>query len=134
MRLILLLSLSLCSLSGFAQKFYLFVGTYTNGNSTSKGIYAYRFYERNGQLAYLSEIDNVSNPSYLYVTNNNKFIYAVNEGPQGEVSSFTFNPVTGKMAFIRPDLLNSYEHKKTIRCYFIKRTIIVRTAKCLLKK
>jgi len=107
MKKLLLVIALLSPVFTFAQKkaatpsvFDVLIGTYTNGNSTSRGIYAYRFYERNGQLAYLSEIDNVSNPSYLYVTNNNKFIYAVNEGPQGEVSSFTFNPVTGKMAFI----------------------------------
>jgi 6-phosphogluconolactonase len=76
------------------------IGTYTNGTSTSKGIYVYRLYENNGKMAYLNEIDNVSNPSYLTATNDNKFIYAVNEGPAGAVSSFTFNPVSGKMVFI----------------------------------
>src|ERR1700761_5485984 len=94
--------------------FDVLIGTYTNGNSTSKGIYAYRFYERNGKLAYLSEIDGVSNPSYLCVTNNNKFIYAVNEGPQGAVSSFTFNPVSGKMVFI-----NKQDTKGADPCYVV---------------
>jgi 6-phosphogluconolactonase len=91
----------------FAQKkdktpytFDVLIGTYTNGTSTSKGIYVYRLYEKNGKMAYLNEIDNVSNPSYLTASSNNKFIYAVNEGTQGAVSSFTFNPVSGKMVFI----------------------------------
>jgi 6-phosphogluconolactonase len=100
--------------NGAPSTFDVLIGTYTNGTSTSKGIYVYRFYERNGKLAYLSEIDNVSNPSYLTVSNNNKFIYAVNEGPQGAVSSFTFNPATGKMVFI-----NKQETQGADPCYVV---------------
>ncbi|WP_183565881.1 lactonase family protein [Mucilaginibacter sp. SP1R1] len=76
----------------------LVIGTYTSGSS--KGIAIYRFYAENGRLAYLSQIDDVSNPSYLTLSKNNKFIYAVNESTKGEVSSFSFEPKTGKMALI----------------------------------
>ncbi|MBB6129916.1 lactonase family protein [Mucilaginibacter lappiensis] len=76
----------------------LVIGTYTTG--TSKGISVYRFYAENGRLAYLSQIDNVVNPSYVTVSADNKFIYAVNELPKGEVSSFSFEAKTGKMQFI----------------------------------
>jgi 6-phosphogluconolactonase len=77
----------------------LLIGTYTKGKS--KGIYVYRFYAETGRLAYLNEIDGVENPSYLCVSNNNKFVYAVNEiGKNGEVSSFSFDPKQGKLAFI----------------------------------
>lgn len=76
----------------------LVIGTYTTG--TSKGIAVYRFYAENGRLAYLSQIDNVVNPSYVTVSADNKFIYAVNELPKGEVSSFSFEAKTGKMQFI----------------------------------
>ncbi|TWR28193.1 lactonase family protein [Mucilaginibacter achroorhodeus] len=89
----------------FAQKkhmgpksYDLVVGTYTSG--TSKGISVYRFYPESGRLAYLNQIEGVSNPSYLAVSNNNKFIYAVNENDQGEVSAFHFDGKTGKMDFI----------------------------------
>jgi 6-phosphogluconolactonase len=78
--------------------FDLVVGAYTSGSS--KGIAVYRFYTETGRLAYLSQIDNVSNPSYLTVSKNNKFVYAVNENDQGEVSSFSFEPKTGKLNFI----------------------------------
>jgi 6-phosphogluconolactonase len=78
--------------------FDLLVGTYTTGSS--KGVYVYRFYEDNGKLAYLNEIDSVVNPSYLCVSDNNKFVYTVNEGPKGAVSSFTFEPHSGKLNFI----------------------------------
>ncbi|WP_419700715.1 lactonase family protein [Mucilaginibacter sp. NFX135] len=76
----------------------LVIGTYTTG--TSKGIAVYRFYAENGRLAYLSQIDGVVNPSYVTVSADNKFIYAVNELPKGEVSSFSFEAKTGKMQFI----------------------------------
>src|ERR1700761_9828699 len=79
--------------------FDLLIGTYTKGKS--KGIYVYRFYAETGKLAYLNEIDDVNNPSYLTVSNNNHFVYAVNEnGKNGEVSAFTFDPKQGKLVFI----------------------------------
>jgi 6-phosphogluconolactonase len=77
----------------------LLIGTYTKGQS--KGIYVYRFYAETGKMAYLNEIDDVSNPSYLCVAANNKFVYAVNEnGKNGEVSSFSFDPKQGKLVFL----------------------------------
>ena len=103
-KLLLIISL-LIPVFTYAQKkskvpstYDLLIGTYTKGSS--KGIYVYRFYTESGKLAYLSEIDDVSNPSYLCVSNNNKFIYAVNENKSGEVSAFTFDPVIGTMKFI----------------------------------
>jgi 6-phosphogluconolactonase len=80
------------------KTFDLIVGTYTTGKS--KGIAVYRFYAETGKLAYLSEIDGVTNPSYLTLSANNKFVYAVNELPKGEVSSFSFEAKTGKLTFI----------------------------------
>jgi 6-phosphogluconolactonase len=89
----------------FAQKkdmtpktYDLIVGSYTNG--AAKGISVYRFYTESGRLAYLSEIPGVSNPSYLTVSNNNKFVYAVNENDKGEISSFSFEPKAGTLTFL----------------------------------
>ena len=77
----------------------LIIGTYTGGKS--KGIYVYRFYVETGKLAYLNEIDGVNNPSYLAVSADNRFVYAVNEGGKGgEVSAFTFVPKSGKLEAI----------------------------------
>ena len=90
--------------------FDVIIGTYTNGSS--KGIYVYRFYEQNGRMAFLNEIDDISNPSYLCVTGNNRFVYAVNENNKGGVSSFTFEPKTGKLV-----LLNQQETQGADPCY-----------------
>ncbi len=106
MKKLLLIVLLLCPVIIFAQRkkgasttFDLLIGTYTKGQS--KGIYVYRFYSETGKMAYLNEIDDVSNPSYLCVSANNKFVYAVNEnGKNGEVSAFTFDPKQGKLVFI----------------------------------
>jgi len=106
MRKFLILIALLCPVLIYAQKkkgppttFDLLIGTYTKGKS--KGIYVYRFYAEKGRLEYLNEIDGVSNPSYLTVTDDNKFVYAVNEnGKQGEVSAFKFNARLGKLEFI----------------------------------
>ncbi|MCS3736869.1 lactonase family protein [Mucilaginibacter dorajii] len=105
MKKVLLMVTLLSPLFNFAQDkkplpktFDLVVGTYTTG--TSKGIMVYRFYTQSGKLAYLSQVDGVTNPSYLQVSKNNKFIYAVNELPKGEVSAFSFDAKTGKIDFI----------------------------------
>jgi 6-phosphogluconolactonase len=93
--------------------FDLVIGTYTTG--ASKGIYVYRFYEDKGRMAYLNEIDDVINPSYVTTSADNKFLYAVNEGPQGGVSSFTFNSNTGKMA-----LINKQSTQGADPCYVLE--------------
>src|SRR5579862_7365713 len=104
-KLLLILALSFPVLT-YAQKkdktpstYDLLIGTYTKGKS--KGILVYRFYTESGKLAYLSQIEGVSNPSYLCVAKNNKYVYSVNEdGKDGGVSSFSFSPVDGIMHFL----------------------------------
>ncbi len=100
----------------YAQKkapstYDLLIGTYTKGSS--KGIMVYRFYVESGRLAYLSQIEGVSNPSYLCVSKDNHFVYAVNEdGKDGGVSSFTFQPTDGKLT-----LLNKQKSAGADPCY-----------------
>jgi len=89
----------------------LIIGTYTGGKSD--GIYVYRFYVETGKLAYLSQIDGVNNPSYLCVSANNKFVYAVSEnGTKSEVSAFTFLPKQGKL-----ELINKQSSSGAGPCY-----------------
>src|SRR5471030_1180298 len=118
MRKLLLIISLICPVFTYAQHkktapttFDLLIGTYTKGKS--KGIYVYRFYAEKGKLAYLNEIDDVDNPSYLCVAANNKFVYAVNEtGKNGEVSAFTFEPKVGRLVFI-----NKQSSKGADPCY-----------------
>ncbi len=110
--LITLLSSVLCQAQKPAPSTYdLLIGTYTKGSS--KGIMVYRFYVESGKLAYLSQIEGVSNPSYLCVSKNNNFVYAVNEdGKNGGVSSFVFDPVQGRLT-----LLNRQTSAGSDPCY-----------------
>ena len=100
MRIILLLSMAFASLSGFAQNFYLFVGTYTKGTA-STGIYVYQFDAATGDAKLVSTIS-TDNPSYLALAPGEKFLYAANEtdGKEGSVSAFSFDKTTGQLKFL----------------------------------
>lgn len=97
----LLFVLLIISGTASAQSYYLFVGTYTS--SGSKGVYVYRFDAATGKAEAVSNTEGIANPSYLAISPNKKFIYAVNEtggATPGSVSAFSFDQKTGKLAFI----------------------------------
>lgn len=101
--------ISFCLLFSFvladAQEFYLFVGTYTTGKS--KGIYVYRFNSLNGEAQWVSSTDSSTNPSFLAISPNGRYVYAVNETGRenpGKVSAFSFDAATGKLQFINQQL------------------------------
>ncbi len=100
--LIILFSTTFCCA---AQTYDLLIGTYTG--TGSKGIYVYRFNAATGKASWVSNTDSVKNPSYLAVSKNEKYVYAVNEtggDSPGSVSSFAFDKVTGKLNFINSQL------------------------------
>jgi 6-phosphogluconolactonase len=63
-------------ISSAQKKQYMLVGTYTSGKSS--GIYVYSFDSRS-EAAQLVDSIKTSNPSYIAVSPNKKFVYAVNE-------------------------------------------------------
>ena len=76
----------------------MIVGTYTSGNS--EGIYTYRFNTSSLTTQPLSKAI-IDNPSYLTISPDSKYIYAVSEsGENSSVSAFTFDKVEGKMQLI----------------------------------
>lgn len=84
-----------------AQSYYLLTGTYTDGDS--KGIYVNRFDGATGIITPVSVTEGIENPSYLVVSANGKFVYAVNENggtKPGGVSAFSFNDKTGELKLI----------------------------------
>lgn len=100
-RLFFFIAALLFSLAGTAQKYYLFIGTYTEG--TSKGIYVYRFDAATGKAESVSEIDDVADPSYLALAPKGDFLYAANEltgGADGAVSAFSFDAAAGQLHFL----------------------------------
>lgn len=74
--------------AGYAQEAFLLIGTYTT--SGSDGIYVSRFNTQTGQQKMMSSVK-TPNPSYLVVSPDRKFVYAVNENDTGMVTAFSFN-------------------------------------------
>ena len=86
---------------------YLFyVGTYTEEGSKSKGIYAFRFNAATSEITPLGLAAETTNPSFVALHPNGRFLYAVNEvgnykGPNsGGVSAFSVDRATGKLTFL----------------------------------
>ena len=83
------------------QHYYLFVGTYTN--TTSKGIYIYDFNSATGDFSLVSNTDSVTNPSWVTISNDHKYVYAVNEtngANPGRVTSYSFDKNNGTLHFL----------------------------------
>lgn len=85
-----------------AQQHYLITGTYTSGKS--EGIYVYIFNSSDGSYKEVSHVK-ISNPSYVAVSPDEKFVYAVEEdaaknGKGGAIAAFSFNKQTGMLTYI----------------------------------
>jgi len=86
-------------------QYIAYIGTYTS-KTTSKGIYAYRFDPEKGQLASIGVAAETTDPSFLAVHPNGKYLYAVNEvgnfngGTGGAVSAFAIDAKTGALKFL----------------------------------
>lgn len=99
-------------------KYFVYVGTYTEEGSESKGIYAYRFDSETGKLDPIGLVAETTNPSFLVVHPNHRFIYAVNEvsnykgQKSGAVSAFAIDRATGKLT-----LLNQVASRGGDPCY-----------------
>ena len=94
----------------------VYVGTYTRGGS--EGIYAFRFDDRTGALRPVGLAAVTSNPSFLVVHPNGRWLYAVNEDDafkgekSGAVSAFAIDRATGRLA-----LLNQRSSRGAAPCH-----------------
>lgn len=84
------------------QQSYLITGTYTNGKS--EGIYVFQFNSNNGTAKTVSSIK-ISNPSFVAISPDEKFVYSVEEnaadkGRGGNITAFSFDKTTGTLTFI----------------------------------
>ena len=83
--------------------FYLLIGTYTNSPSKSEGIYVYKFNPNKAEATFVSKATGVTNPSYLAISKDQKYVYSVNETHSdkgGDVSAFSFDKQKGELHFI----------------------------------
>jgi 6-phosphogluconolactonase len=86
--------------------FYLaYVGTYTT-KQESKGIYAYNFNPATGEFTPIGLAAETTDPSFVAVHPNGKYLYAVNEvgdyngEKSGAISSFEIDRKSGKLKFL----------------------------------
>jgi len=100
------------------NQFLVYFGTYTGGNS--KGIYVSRFDGASGKLTEPELAAETLNPSFLAVSPDRQFLFAVNETRHfagqsgGGITAFKINPQTGKL-----DLLNQQPSGGTDPCHLI---------------
>jgi len=93
----------------YAQKesYRLLIGTYTN-TGKSEGIYSYDVDMKTAVFTQKSVARGVSNPSYLAVTPDKKFVYSVNESDEGSAANaFSFEVKTARLTFINRSLTKS---------------------------
>lgn len=99
-------------------KYLMYVGTYTQDKSSSKGIYAYRYDAATQEITPLGLAAETTNPSWVAIHPNERFLYAVNEiqnynGPNtGGVTAFSIDRSTGKLTF-----LNEVSSRGADPCY-----------------
>ena len=120
--LVLALLAVLAAPAALAQqgKYLLYVGTYTGDGNSSKGIYAYRFDAATGESTPLGLAAETTNPSFVALAPNGRFLYAVNEVESypgshgGGVSAFSVDRPTGRLTF-----LNEVGSRGADPCYII---------------
>jgi 6-phosphogluconolactonase len=103
--LIIFVFVSLLPVSAQKLTYHLLIGTYTN-TGKSKGIYSYDVNMKSGVFTQKSVTTGVSNPSYLALTADRKFVYSVNESAEASaVNAFKFD--NGNLQFMNSSLTKS---------------------------
>jgi 6-phosphogluconolactonase len=77
---------------------FAYAGTYTR--QKSKGIYVYRFDLATGKLTDGSLAAETSNPSFVAVSPDHKYLYAANENDKGMVTAFAIDGATGHLKML----------------------------------
>lgn len=89
---------------GTMANFFVYVGPYTGPKS--QGIYVYKYESATGRLTPLGLAAESTNPSYLAIHPNHRFVYAANEignfagQKSGGVSAFAMDGKTGKLTLL----------------------------------
>jgi 6-phosphogluconolactonase len=131
--LLIVVGLVIASPLSFARngEFFLYSGTYTGfkfishgnptGESHSEGIYVSRFRPATGEITEAQLAAKISNPSFLAISPDHRFLYAASEDPlsvgpardhESYISAYAIDLRTGKLR-----LLNSVPSGGTSTCY-----------------
>ncbi|CQR47874.1 6-phosphogluconolactonase [Paraliobacillus sp. PM-2] len=93
------------------NQFIGYIGTYTK--QESEGVYKFVLDSDKGLVTEVTSAAKLDNPTYLTVSKDNKYLYAVSkEGENGGIASFTINPETGQLS-----LLNSQTSVGSAPCH-----------------
>ena len=98
----ILMTAFLLQINSFAQNANLLIGTYTQKGS--KGIYVYSFDTATGKAVALGHTDSCVSPSFLTITKDKQFVYAVNETAEGKVSVFSL--INNKLSLLQQRVTN----------------------------
>jgi len=86
------------------QELFVYIGTYTTGKS--EGVYLYRLNLSSGELQLAGTTSNIANPSFLALSQDRRYLYAVNEvdefagAKSGAVSAFAVDQTTGTLRLL----------------------------------
>jgi len=108
-KILSLLLLTFFALQNFAQMkdYNLIIGTYTSPGK-SEGIYTYNFDINTAEFKLRSVAKDITNPSYVAVSKNNKFVYAVAEAPNNSaVAAFGFDGLKAELSFLNKQATGS---------------------------
>jgi 6-phosphogluconolactonase len=84
----------------------LYVGTYTQPQSSAKGIYAFKLDAKTGKLAELGLMAETPNPTFLAIHPNGRYLYAINEinafqGKRaGSVTAYSIDRASGRLTLL----------------------------------
>jgi len=113
LRLVIALTLVLVGIQPTMAKIHtVYVGTYTG--KTSKGIYAVSFNDKTGEIKKLGLAAETTNPSFVAIHENGKYVYAVNETGEGTISAFKF-----KKGSYELELLNEKPSGGAAPCHLV---------------
>ena len=84
---------------------FVYVGAYTEPSyGHAEGLGVYRFDPTSGDLRHVRTVTGVANPSFLCLNADGTRLYAVNELPEGGVSAFARDPVSGDLRLLNSQL------------------------------
>jgi len=84
------------------EQIYLFIGSYTEG-IPSTGIYVYEFNKHSGKLKPVSQVENLTNASFITLSSNGQFLYAITESKlhqNGNVNAFKIDSIKGVISLL----------------------------------
>ena len=89
-----------CTQESVGREMYLFVGTYAD--ESDPGIHLYRFDTNTGTAKFVRNVSGIKNPSYLALSKDESFLYAVSETtvPDASVNVYSFKKMFGDIAFV----------------------------------